>query len=189
MLHSVLRVVAWSLGALAMAAVAVAVVVPRVAGATPYTVLTGSMTPGLPPGTLLVVKPAGPGEIGTGDVITYQLRSGEETVVTHRVVAIAVSDTGETLYRAQGDANASPDQGWVRAVQVRGKLWYAVPHLGRASAFLSAQQRDLGSRGVGALLAGYAAVVALRAAAARARRSRVTETRPTRARHRVAAQG
>ncbi len=38
----------------------VVVVVPKVGGATAYTVLTGSMRPTMPPGTLVVVKPVKP---------------------------------------------------------------------------------------------------------------------------------
>jgi predicted ribosomally synthesized peptide with SipW-like signal peptide len=37
----------------AVAALVVTVLVPRLTGATPYTIRTGSMTPALPPGTLV----------------------------------------------------------------------------------------------------------------------------------------
>jgi signal peptidase len=42
---------------LVTAAIGIAVLVPRLGGATPYVVLTGSMEPRMPPGTLVVVKP------------------------------------------------------------------------------------------------------------------------------------
>src|SRR3712207_3877594 len=122
---------AWLVAAGATAALLASVVVPRLAGATPVTVLTGSMTPGLPPGSLVVVKPVHAGEIGTGDVITYQRRSGEATVGTHRVVSGAGEDDGRPRYRTQGDANPVPDKDWVRPVQVRGRLWDSVPYLCR----------------------------------------------------------
>ncbi len=76
------------------AVIAVAVVVPRLAGARPYVVLTGSMRPGMPPGTLVVVRPVDPRSIGVGDVITYQVASGEPDVVTHRVVAQGLDRRG-----------------------------------------------------------------------------------------------
>ncbi|WP_235737294.1 S26 family signal peptidase [Nocardioides alcanivorans] len=88
------RILAWSWVVATTAVLVVAVVVPRLAGATPYTVVTGSMRPGLPPGTLAVVRPTPVEEIGIGDVITYQLESGKETVVTHRVVAVGLDATG-----------------------------------------------------------------------------------------------
>ena len=46
--------------------------------------LTSSMEPGLPPGTLVIVKPIDPVDVRIGTVITYQLESGKPTVVTHR---------------------------------------------------------------------------------------------------------
>ena len=57
------RTLAWLVILGAVAVLLVAVVVPRVAGATPYTVLTGSMAPAYPPGTLVVVRPVDPGDL------------------------------------------------------------------------------------------------------------------------------
>ncbi len=139
----------------AVAAVALAVVVPRLADATPYTILTGSMKPDLPPGALVVVRPAE--RISLGDVITYQLKSGEDTVVTHRVVGQSVNAKGETTFLTQGDANDTPDFEPVRPVQLKGKVWYSVPYLGHVNNALTGNQRQKATYGVGGLLALYAA--------------------------------
>src|SRR3954471_3578468 len=53
------------------------IVIPAVTHAVPLTVLTSSMEPGLPPGTLLIVRPVDPADLRIGDVATYQIRSGE----------------------------------------------------------------------------------------------------------------
>src|SRR5262249_9052670 len=66
----------------------VAVGVPIATGSNTYSVLTRSMEPGLPPGTLLVVRPAAAGDLHVGDVVTYQLSSGKPDVVTHRIVRV-----------------------------------------------------------------------------------------------------
>ena len=76
---------------LMVGALAAAVVVPRLAGATPFTVLTSSMRPHYPPGTLVVVRPVDTDLLRVGDVVTYQLHSGERDVVTHRIVAVGAS--------------------------------------------------------------------------------------------------
>jgi signal peptidase len=150
----VVGVLAWGLLLVATGALAVAVVVPRLVGATPYAVLTSSMEPSLPEGTLVVVRPVRPEAIGVGSVITYQLRSGEPEVVTHRVVAQAVDGAGSRSFRTRGDANDVTDPGWVRPVQVKGEVWYAVPQLGRLHAALSRQQHhQLVHLAVAALLA------------------------------------
>ena len=57
------RVAAWTVILGVAAVLAVAVLVPRVGGATPYTVLTGSMAPTYPPGSLVVVRPVDPESI------------------------------------------------------------------------------------------------------------------------------
>ena len=107
----------------------VVVVVPKLGGATPYTVLTGSMRPTMPPGTLVVVKPVKPEQIRVGDVITFQIKSGDPAVATHRVVGVGVTMGGDYLLKTKGDANNAADPTTVRPEQIRGKRWYSVPYL------------------------------------------------------------
>jgi signal peptidase len=123
--------------------VTAAVLVPRLGGATPYAILTGSMRPSMPPGTMVVVRPVDADEVRVGDVITYQLRSGEPDVVTHRVVTVGVDGAGHRVFRTRGDANEVADQAWVRPVQVKGRRWYAVPYLGRFTHLLGGAERQL----------------------------------------------
>ena len=152
--HALVRLVLLAL----CAVLVVAVLVPRVTGATAYTVLTGSMRPGLPPGTLVVVRP-GPADghdVGVGTVVTYQLASGEPTVVTHRVVRVAIDGRGERRFVTQGDANDIPDALPVRPEQIRGRLWYAVPYLGYVNSALTAGQRRHATQLLALLLLVYA---------------------------------
>ena len=150
------RVVAWALILAALGVLLVAIVVPRVAGATPYAVLTGSMRPSLPEGTLVVVRPTPPASIWIGSVITYQLKSGQPAVVTHRVVAQAIDGSGARIFRTRGDANDVADPEWVKPVQIKGEVWYAVPQVGRAHTVLSRQEHQLVTYVVVAGLLGYA---------------------------------
>lgn len=113
-----------------VALAAAVVVVPRLTGAVPLTVLTSSMEPAYPPGTLVIVRPVDPDDVRIGDVITYQLESGRPEVVTHRVVAVTTDTSGERTFRAQGDNNAQPDPAPVVAGQIQGAVWYAVPWIG-----------------------------------------------------------
>jgi signal peptidase len=136
------------------AALLVGLVVPRLAGATPYTVTSASMAPALPVGSLVVVRPRD--TVALGDVITYQQRSGSAPVVTHRVVGVGVSPDGRLAYTTRGDANGADDANLVRPEQVRGVVWYHVPHLGRLSALVSGPQRQTVATGIAAVLVGYA---------------------------------
>lgn len=153
-------------------ALVLGVIVPRVAGATPYVVLTDSMEPGLPVGTLVVSRPVEPDRIRTGSVITYQLRSGQEQLVTHRVVGIGMTVGGERTYLTQGDANDVPDTQPVRDVQVRGAVWYQVPYLGHVAGAFTGQRETIGIAAA-VLLLGYAGWQVLHAA--RERSARTTE--------------
>lgn len=150
------QVAAWSVILVVGAVLAIAVVIPRVGGATPYTVLTGSMSPSMPPGTLAVVRPVAAEDIGVGTVITYQLHSGQPTVVTHRVVAVGVNAEGDRVFTTRGDANNAADAAPVRPVQVRGALWYAVPKLGHVNTWFDARQQQAATYVVAGGLGVYA---------------------------------
>jgi len=159
----VTQAVAWFVIFAAGSALAAAVVVPRVAGATPYTILTGSMRPSLPPGTLVVVKPKPVDELQVGDVVTYQLKSGEATVVTHRITQIGTNLKGEVSFTTKGDANNVVDANPVRPEQIRGELLYAVPKLGYVNNFVSGDQRQVATYVVVTGLLGYAAFMSVAA--------------------------
>lgn len=155
-------VVAWIVAIITIGLVLLLVVLPRVTGATPYTVATGSMTPTYPPGAVVVVRPTPFDQIKQGDVITFQLKSGEPTVVTHRVVGIDVGDEGVTL-RTKGDANTSEDAAPVRKEQVRGVVWFGIPYVGYVTELGSAQQRTWIAQALGVALLAYAGYLVVRA--------------------------
>lgn len=167
------QVVTWAVILVLLAMLTVTVLVPRIAGATPYTVLTGSMQPNLPPGTLIVVKPTPAEDIKIGEVVTFQIESGKPQVVTHRVIAARKSERGTPEFLTQGDANPVPDEGWRPAESVRGVLWYAVSKLGHVNNVLTGDQRQVGVYVVAGGLALYA--LGLFATDARDRRRRRRE--------------
>jgi signal peptidase len=158
------------------ATVLVAVLIPRIAGATPYVVLTGSMRPTMPPGTMVVVKPVPADQLGVGHVITYQLKSGKPTVVTHRIVSMG-NFRGEPNFRTQGDANDTPDRNWVRPAQIKGVVWYAIPYLGYVTSVVSAQQRHVATVVIVAFLVGYAAFMLASAGRDRVKRRTANTTK------------
>ncbi len=166
-----IQAASWFVMSAVLLVLCVAVLIPRLGGAEPYTVLTGSMKPGMPPGTLVVVKPVDASNIAIGTVITYQLESGERAVVTHRVVGIGFDGDGERVFRTQGDANNSPDPEPVRPVQVRGERWYAIPYLGHVSSALTAAQRQVAVTIVATGLVVYAVAMFLGAGRERRRTS------------------
>ena len=142
--------------ALVVALAAVTVVVPSVTGAVPLTVLTSSMEPTLPPGTLVVVRPTAAADVRLGDVMTYQIESGKPEVVTHRVIAIEASSDGSRTFTTQGDNNPQADPNPVVAGQVKGTVWYSVPLIGYLAVGLGDGRKSWLVSGLAVLLLGYA---------------------------------
>ena len=121
---------------------ALVIVVPIVGSATPLTVLTSSMEPTLPPGTLIIVKPLDTADIAIGDVITYQIESGKPDLITHRIAGITDSSDGSRTFTLKGDNNDVADGLPVLPVQVVGKLWYSIPWIGNVSVFVNGSGRS-----------------------------------------------
>jgi signal peptidase I len=155
----------WSSVVLLTAAVLAAVVLiifPRVTGSQSYSVLTNSMAPKYSPGTFLVVKPAAFDELKYGDVITFQLASGRLDVVSHRIVGFGATQAGARTLITKGDNNSISDPSPVQEVQVKGKLFYAVPFVGYIANALGNTDRNAWMSVGAAGLIGYGAFVIVR---------------------------
>jgi len=98
----------------------------------PSTVITGSMSPLLDPGDVVIAVKTAASEIEVGDVIDF--RTGEIRVI-HRVVEI-VEEGGSTSFITKGDANPKADIEPVLGANVRGRMVGTVPYVGRLVIFL-----------------------------------------------------
>lgn len=78
-------------------------------------VLTGSMEPVMPVGSMIVATPVSVGDLRVGDIVAYQAPIEDHRVVTHRVVKI-VRAGGAVAIQTKGDANSSPDP-WMAKVE------------------------------------------------------------------------
>lgn len=104
---------------------------PWAFGYKPEIVLSGSMTPLFPVGSIIYYQKASFESIQEGDIITFV--SGEATV-THRVVEV---DSESQTFRTKGDANPSPDPGVVNYSNIKGKVQNVVlPYFGYAIKFV-----------------------------------------------------
>lgn len=105
--------------------------VPSVLGFAPLTVVSGSMSPGIETGDMVIIK-LGNQKIKSGDIITYRL---DDMLITHRVKSIS----GQKLAAAfvtQGDANSVPDYEMVGSNQIVGKYICKIPMGGYIKASL-----------------------------------------------------
>lgn len=102
-------------------------IVPRVIGINEYTVITPSMEPTIPVGSIVLVKPIEFDEIKEGDIVSYYSKNHSDVVVTHRVVSIE-TDSGKLI--TKGDANNSADVNPVSKQQIIGVVIYSLPKTG-----------------------------------------------------------
>ena len=110
---------------------AVPVAVPRLFGYNVYSVVSGSMAPALPVGSILYVEPVPPEEVEVGDIIAFK-SSG--SVVTHRVL----QDMPEgSCFITKGDANEMADINPVPYVELIGRVRMHLPALGFLTAVYS----------------------------------------------------
>lgn len=115
--------------AFAVGMMVLTVVLPRLVGGGALTVLSGSMTPTYPVGSIVVVRPVAAGDVAAGDAITFA-SADSRSFTTHRVVAVEQDSEGEPLFTTQGDANPRPDDDQVTAGALRGRVWFHVPYVG-----------------------------------------------------------
>lgn len=136
--------------------IAILVVVPRLTGAAALSVLTGSMEPTIPTGSVVLVRPIDPAMISRGDVITYQVAPDVQELITHRVTKVH-RDTRPVSFTTKGDNNRGEDLDPVPAGAIRGEVWFHVPLVGYASEYA----RSRAAIGLLAILVGLSIISAL----------------------------
>jgi signal peptidase len=106
------------------------------------TVLTGSMQPRIPIGSLVLARPLGAAQVRVGQVVMFKppapfTTPGDRPVV-HRVVSVRRVD-GVLALQTKGDANSAPDP-WVLDAE-RTTLFRPVGHSAAAGQLLRAGGR------------------------------------------------
>jgi signal peptidase I len=103
---------------------------PLLAGFRSLVVLTGSMEPNLPVGSVLYVQKQP--SYNKGDVIAFQ--SGNVNI-THRILEVETKNN-QLFYKTKGDANNASDLDLVSSESVLGKQSFYIPFLGRLILFI-----------------------------------------------------
>src|SRR4051794_15011374 len=101
---------------MAVLAFAVLAVGPHVLGYRTMTMLTGSMSPQIDPGDVVISTPLDVQDVTAGTVISYHIPIDDHRVVTHRVVSVEHGDDGSVTVQTKGDANTAVDP-WQATLQ------------------------------------------------------------------------
>ena len=126
---------AWWLALTAASAMAVAfsavTLVPRVGPFATFAVLTPSMEPSIPMGSLVIVVPSDPADLHEGDVISFTSQQAPYQTLTHRIVSVRPTADGPA-FRTRGDANETADPWEVQYSGLGGKVAWFLPAAGYA---------------------------------------------------------
>jgi len=107
---------------------------PILGGIQSFVVLTGSMQPSIPQGSILFSQKTP--FYNKGDVISFE--KGTNTV-THRIVDVRVENNALS-YQTKGDANNTIDKELVSSKDILGKSIFFVPYVGQLVLFLKTFQ-------------------------------------------------
>lgn len=107
--------------------------VPTLFGYKAFTVLTGSMSPTIEVGSLIIVKESEAYDIHENDIITYRNET-VNSVTTHRV--IEVNHDNGVKFITKGDANNSQDRKEIDFDLLEGKVVGIVPNVGTGARFI-----------------------------------------------------
>ena len=100
---------------------------PKAFGYQMYTVISGSMEPVLPVGSLVYVKYQEPESIEKKDIIAFYGSNDSSSIITHRVV-YNKKLSGEFV--TKGDANMEKDMNPISYNQYMGKVVLMIPVIG-----------------------------------------------------------
>ena len=115
------------LGCLILAAVIISllpITVPRFLGYEIYSVISGSMEPEIPVGSVAYVRPVEPSSLQEGDIVAFHSNG---SVIIHRVVS---NHQIEGYLITKGDANEEVDLGEVSYPVINGLVVKHVPVIG-----------------------------------------------------------
>lgn len=138
--------------------VLLAAALPHLFGGTSMVVRSGSMTPAIRTGDVVVVEPIAPTEAEIGDIVTFRDPDGSGRLLVHRVRAISRHGTTVEVI-TQGDANTSQENWRVDADGRIGIVAYRVPLLGFAVGWINSDLGRIGLLIVPGLLLGISFLI------------------------------
>jgi signal peptidase len=97
-------------------------------------VITASMVPAIPVGSMVVTERAGVTALHVGDILVFPKPTNASEVIVHRIVQLTTASDGSVLVHTRGDANSSADPWELKqaAQGVADRAIYIVPSLGTA---------------------------------------------------------
>lgn len=109
-------------------------VLPGIFGYHMYDVLSGSMEPAMPVGSLIYVKEGKPEEVAEQDIIAFYSSLEDSGIITHRAVK---NNVVSGTFQTKGDANAKEDPMPVSYDNYIGNVVRIIPHMGKVLTWMT----------------------------------------------------
>lgn len=129
----------------AMVLVCLPLTVPRFFGYHIYTVVSGSMEPAIPTGSLVYIHEMQPEDVEPDDVIAFYGAKDSASIITHRVVENRVL-MGEFI--TKGDANQTEDMNPAPYGNFIGRVEKSFPEIGVVAQILTGREGKFIAGGV-----------------------------------------
>lgn len=113
------------------------IIIPVLQGAVHYLiVLSGSMTPAINAGDVIITLEKEASMINEGDIITFNpSENSSKTPITHRVTNIT-KENNTIFFQTKGDANNVVDDFLVSEHNIIGTVIFTIPYLGYLPNFI-----------------------------------------------------
>lgn len=127
-------------------------VLPGMTGFHMYNVLSGSMEPTIPVGSLLYVRSGDPEQVEDEDIIAFYSSLEDSGIITHRVVK---NNVVSGTFTTKGDANDKEDPTPVSYDNYIGRVTLSVPYVGRVLTIMTSLEGKIAAAcivGLGVIL-------------------------------------
>ncbi len=101
-------------------------------------VVTGSMQPTIPIGSLVVTQQLPAGQLQAGNILVFPDPNDPKLTIVHRIIWLGHDQSGDVLVRTKGDYNALPDQWTIKkpASAQADRVIYILPGAGTVAGYL-----------------------------------------------------
>lgn len=130
---SKIKILISSVGICLLVFLLLVIYIPKVLGYKTFYITSGSMSPTINQGSIVLEKPIDFEKVTEGDVLTFRNTESTE-FFTHRVIGI---DKANKMFITKGDANEEQDPAETSYYFAEGKVDFAVPYVGYAAEFLN----------------------------------------------------
>ncbi len=127
-------------------------VLPGMTGFHMYNVLSGSMEPAIPVGSLLYVRSGDPEQVEDEDIIAFYGSLEDSGIITHRVVK---NNVVSGTFTTKGDANNKEDPMPVSYDNYIGRVTLSVPYVGHVLTIMTSLEGKIAAAcivGLGVIL-------------------------------------